>query len=141
MLADSKICKYIIPNSDSDSDYEQYEYFLVWISPDGGVYCWLFEDFERTIDIEGTVINTKSDNITKLFESANQSVRLIAEDITEDELDAISDIIRSLEIRRYYKDFTYDELAIITSQVIKAKSQKRYNFVIEVAEKEKGLMR
>ena len=141
MLIDSKIVEYIRPASETNTDAEAWEYFLIWLSPDGGAYCWMFEDFETKLTIEGSVINTKSENITKLFEKANQNVLLIAEDLTENEFDVISDIARALVIRRYFKDGTYTNLAINTNSIRKRKSDMRYNLELEVEQIEKPLMR
>lgn len=140
-LLATKTCKYIRPDSVDNSAAEAYEYFLVWKNPDGGIYCWLFEDFELRKDIDSDLINTKSDNISKLYRNANRQITLIAEDLTENEFDTLSDITRALVVRRYYKDGTSDPLAILTDRIRKPKSQFRYNLEIQVAEKEDNLMK
>jgi hypothetical protein len=140
-LIASKVCQYIRPDSVSNSDAEAYEYYLVWLGVDGGVYSWLFEDFTRKKNINGEVVNTKSDNITKLYRNANQSIELIAEDLTENEFDTICDITRALVVRRYFTDGTFSNLAILTDNVEKPKSQFRYDLELEVAEVEEKIMR
>lgn len=140
MLLANKVCRYIRPESLTNPDAEAWEYFLVWIGVDGGVYCWLFEDFERKKNVTGEIINTKSDYINKLYQNANNSVTLFAEDLTENEFDVISKITLAKIIRRYYKDKTYDNLTIITSEIIKPKSQFRYNLTFEVQEKESNIL-
>lgn len=140
-LVSSKICKYIRPDSVTNADAELYEYFLVWISPDSGVYSWLFEDFTEKKQINGEVVNTKSDNITKLYQNASKSIVLFAEDLTENEFDVISDITRALVVRRYFRDGTFDNLAILTNEIEKPKSQFTYDLQIEVEEVEDKIMR
>lgn len=140
-LISTKTCKYIRPDSVDDSNAEAYEYLLVWLGVDGGVYCWLFEDFELSKRIRGNVINTKSENISKLYKNADRGITLVAEDLEESEFDTISDITRALVVRRYYKDGTYAPLAILTDRIEKPKSQFRYNLEIEVAEIEDTIMR
>lgn len=140
-LISSKTCKYIRPDSVTNSDAEAYEYFLVWLGVDGGVYSWLFEDFTRKKSIDSEVVNTKSENITKLYRNANQSIELIAEDLSENEFDTICDITRALVVRRYFKDGTFSNLAILTDNVDKPKSQFRYDLELEVAEVEDKIMR
>lgn len=140
-LIASKVCQYIRPDSVDNPDAEAYEYFLVWLGVDGGVYSWLFEDFTKEKNINGEVVNTKSENITKLYKNANQSIQIIAEDLTENEFDTICDITRALVVRRYFKDGTFDNLAILTDNVEKPKSQFRYNLQLEVAEVEEKIMR
>lgn len=140
-LIASKTCEYIRPDSVDNSDAEAYEYYLVWIGVDGGVYNWLFEDFTLKKDIDSDIVNTKSENITKLYKSANRSVEIIAEDLTENEFDTISYITRALVVRRYFKDGTFTNLAIITGDIEKPKSQFRFDLELEVAEIEDKIMR
>ena len=140
-LIASKTCEYIIPDSVDNSDAEAYEYYLVWLGVDGAVYNWLFEDFTLKKDIDSDVVNTKSENITKLYKNANRSVEIIAEDLTENEFDTISDITRALVVRRYFKDGTFSNLAINTSKIEKPKSQFRYDIELEIEEIEDKIMR
>lgn len=140
-LIASKTCQYIRPDSSINPDAEAYEYYLVWIGVDGAVYNWLFEDYELSRRVRSSVINEKSDNITKLYQSAGREILLVAEDLTENEFDTISDISRVLVARRYYKDGTFKNLAILTPRIEKPKSQFRYNLEIEVKEVDDKIMR
>jgi hypothetical protein len=140
-LIASKLCKYVIPDSFTNPDAELYEYYLVWLGVDGGVYSWLFEDYTLKKSIGGEIVNSKSENITKLYKESNRMIKLVAEDINENEFDVISDITRALIVRRYFKDGTYKSLAISTNTIEKPKSQFRYNFTFEVMEIEDKLMR
>ncbi len=140
-LIATKVCKYNRPDSVDNVDAESYEYYLVWLGVDGGTYSWLFEDYTLKKRINGDVVNTKSENITKLYKNANQSIELIAEDLEENEFDTICDITRALVVRRYFTDGTFDNLAILTDDIEKPKSQFRWNIEIEVAEVEDKIMR
>ena len=140
-LLGSKLCQYIRPDSSTNPDAESYEYFLVWIGVDGGVYCWLFEDFTLKKDINSEIVNTKSENITKLYRNAERSIQVTAEDLTENEFDTIANITRALVVRRYYKDGTFNNLAIITDSIEKPKSQFRFNIELEIMEIEDKIMR
>ena len=140
-LIASKTCKYIRPDSATNPDAASYEYYLVWLGVDGGVYSWLFEDFNTKTRIRSEIVNTKSQNITKLYESATPIIELIAEDLTENEFDTLAYITRVLVVRRYFKDGTYSNLAIDTDRIEKPKSQFRYNLEISVQEIEKKIMR
>ena len=141
MLIASKLCQYIRPDSSTNTDAQKYEYFLVWLGVDGGIYSWLFEDFEQKSKINGQIINQKSNNISKLFENAEKTIKLTAEDLTENEFDTISKITRALVVRRYFKDNSFIELAIVTDSFSKPKSQFRYNLELEVMETEDKIMR
>lgn len=140
-LIASKLCKYIIPDSFTNPDAEAYEYYLVWLGVDGGVYSWLFEDYTLKKSISGEIVNSKSENITKLYKGVERTIRLVAEDLTENEFDTISEITRALVVRRYYKDGTYKSLAIASNEIEKPKSQFRFNFEFEVMEIEDKIMR
>lgn len=139
-IIDTKTCELIIPESKTNSAAEAWEYYLVWQGTDGGVYSWLFTDFTEQQNIQGSILNTKSTNITKLFQSSENSVLLIAEDLTENEFDTIRGILRAKIIRRYYKDSTFDNLAIVTSKSKKSKSEFRYSLQLEVLEVESSII-
>jgi len=141
MLVDTKTVEYIRPDSETDPEAEAYEYYLVWINPDGGVYCWLFQDFERKQEIDGEVINTKSAKITKLYNHTYQTVTLTGEDLTENEFNAISNILRAKIIRRYYRNGNFDPVAIISDSLNFQKSDFRYNFEFEIMEIEKSILK
>ena len=140
-LLASKTCKYIRPDSSTDTDAEAYEYYLVWIGVDGGIYSWLFEDFTLKKIINSDIINKNSSNITKLYQSSERTIQLTAEDLTENEFDVIANITRALVVRRYYRDGSYDNLAILTDRIEKPKSQFRYNLELEVQEVNDKIMR
>jgi len=140
-LVDTKVCQYIIPESETNPDAELWEYFLMWKAVDGETYCWLFTDFERKTSIDGNVINSKSQNITKSFEGAERAVTLVAEDLTENQFEIISSITRAKVVIRAFKNGTTENLAVKTSNFIFLKSQFRYNFEIEIAEVELPIMK
>lgn len=128
----SKICKYIVPQSVTNADYEKYEFFLVWQDANGGVCSWLFEDFTSKKEVSGDVINSNSENITKVFKESTNKIFLVAEDLTENEFDVLSSIVNAKIVRRYFKNNSYVNLAILTSEVIKKHSQYNYTFEVEV---------
>jgi len=132
MLIDSKFCKIIRPDSFYNSDNEQYEFFLRWQGSDGGIYNWLFEDFTERKKVNGTILNKDSERITKLVESSENSVVVVAEDLNENQFNVLSDIVNAKIVRRYYKDNTYENVTIITSSYTKNKSKARYNFELEI---------
>ena len=138
---DTKTFKYIIPESSTDSTAEQYEYYLVWQAPNGAFYNWLFTDFITKQKIDARIVNSVSENINKIYDKANNYTSITAEDITEDELEAIKTILRSKIIRRYYKDGSFVKLAINTDSFNKRKTGHRYNFQIEVKEIDSNILK
>ncbi|RLD69225.1 MAG: hypothetical protein DRI95_00605 [Bacteroidetes bacterium] len=136
-ILDTYTCKLVRPDSLSDATAETYEYMLFWIGANGSPNYWLFEDFIKSLIVKGTVINTENENINKLFQSAKNTVSLIAEDLTLNEVENIETILRAKELRKYSKDNTFEKLAIITSKSKYMQSDFRYNFKIEIAEIDK----
>ncbi len=139
-LIATKTVEYLRPESVTNPDAERWEYFLVWEGTDGGIYCWLFKDFIKANEVNGEVINPKK-NISKLLNNAPVFVEVVAEDLTLNEFDTLSDLLRVKEVRRYYKDGTYDRLAVVTSKNERRESGVRYNFALMLQEIEKPLLK
>ena len=139
-LISTKIVEYLRPESVTNPDAERWEYFLVWEGTDGGVYCWLFKDFARANEVDGTIINPKR-NINKLHSNAPRFIEVIAEDLTLNEYDTLSDLLRVKVVRRYYKDGTFDRLAVRTSVNERRESGVRYNFPLTLQEIENPLLK
>lgn len=137
----SKVCQYIRPDSSANPDVQLYEYYLVWVGVDGSVGQWLFEDSILIKNRDGSVVNTRNENITKLITNANRSVLVIAEDLTENEFNTISKIIDSVEVWRVYRDGTKNKVSIATNEIEKPKSQFRYNLELEIVEQQDKIMR
>ena len=142
MIVDTKIYKYEVPESKFDSGLERFEYLLQWIGTDGGLYQWMFYDFERKTEIDGTVINTKStQNIGKLFKSAFQTVTLYAEDLNFSEVTAIENMLRSKTLQRVFKDGSINNLAVKSDSISIKQTDSRYTVELEVYEVEKPILK
>jgi hypothetical protein len=141
MLIASKIIEYKIPESATDTAANDYEFMLQWIGTDGGVYNWLFTDFEINQRVTGNIINEKNGNISKIFTGAKNSFTLTAEDITQQQFEVLRSMQRSNILRRVYTDGSFDNLAIISDRSSYIKSQRRYKLDIEVAAVESALLK
>ena len=141
MLIDIKIYEYIVPDSALNTDAESYEYYLIWQGVDGGFYSWLFEDFIKRQEVNSDTINTKSENITNVFSSAKKYVELTAEDLTQNEFDVLSNILRAKYIRRYFKDGTYMNVVIKSNSSTKRQSDFNYTFTIQIEEIENNILK
>jgi len=140
-IIDTKICKYKRPPSFYDASLAEFEYFLAWKNADGGWYSYLFQDFTKSKNVSGEIINRNSDNINKLFRKIENSTLLVAEDIDENQLSICRGIMSAKEIRRYYLDNSFDKVSIITDSDSYKKSGFRYNFTIEIAEKDSVILK
>ena len=141
MFIDSKTVKFNIPESEYNSDAEKWEFYIAWQSVDSGVYNWLFTDFRAKLEVSGEVINSDNENITKKFKSTTNTFILIAENLTLNELETIQSILKAKVIRRYYKDNTYDNLAIVSKNNSYQHSDGRYDFKFEVQKVQNPLLK
>ena len=132
MLLDTKICEYIITESGFNPDAESYEFFLIWQSPDGSVNSWLFTDYIEKLQVNGQIINEQTTNINKIFSGAKNTITLTAEDLTENEFNTLTDILRAKIVQRIYKNGNTQNVAIFTDSFEKQKSQHRYKFEFEI---------
>lgn len=126
-----------IPDSSIDIDNAEYEYMLGWYNADGGFYSWLFTDFIRTESVESETINAKT-NPSKIFTKSENSVQLVAEDITENQYHEISKILRTKNIWRIWPTVLNkepDKVAILSKAKKERKTDGRYNFNIVIQEK------
>jgi len=144
MIIDTYRHEYIRPNSVLDVDAKEYEYLLFWISANGSPMYFLFEDFILQNRIKGSIINSESSNISKLFSKDEQIVKLYCEDITKNQADKIIEMLRAKELRRYIKDesqrtYRYQKLAVKSQRLERRESDFRYDLKIEIQEIDKNI--
>lgn len=141
MLLDNKLCRYVRPTSTTDIHAQDYEYLLFWIGSNGSPNYWLFEDFLHKINVSGTVINSESENINKIFQKAGQTLKFTAEDINEQDMIIFESLLTAKEIRHYKRGYNndYEKLAIKSKSSIKRKSDFKYNFEFELVKINKNV--
>jgi len=132
MLLDTKICEYIIPESESNPEAENYEFFLMWQAPNGSVNSWLFADYIEKLQLNGQIINEQTTNINKIYSGAKNTITLTAEDLTENEFNTLTDILRAKIVQRIYKNGNIHNVAIFSDSFEKQKNQHRYKFEFEI---------
>jgi hypothetical protein len=141
MLLDTKICEYITPDSGFNSAAESYEFFLMWQAPDGSVNSWLFTDYVEKLQVNGQIINEQTTNINKIYSGAKNTITLTAEDLTENEFNTLTDILRAKIVQRILKNGTTQNVAIFTDSFEKQKSQQRYKFEFEIQLMDKPILK
>jgi len=103
----SKIFKLIRPKSETDSDYEAFEYLIRWIGKDGSDYQYMFYDAELQRRVRNEIINEESSiNIEALINSESQSVTLMADDLTLSDIGIMLQLFSNKFITRLLKDGT-----------------------------------
>ena len=136
-----KVFKIVRPDSIFYPDAQEYEYFLNWYSVNSGLHSWMFTDFEEKQKVTGEIVAQNSENINKIFESAENQIRLVAENLTENQFNVICKILRAKNIFRVHKDATIEMVAIISSEYTKRKSDFRYDFEIVVQKENSKIYR
>lgn len=135
-----KIIKLETPVSDSDSNYEQFEFMLAWYGRDGSFYNYLFTDWREGQDVEARALNlTKKTKITNIILSEERSVRLTVEELTLNDLKIISSVMVAKNIIRTFKDGTTERIGINGNGHIFQQSDGRYNLTFNIMQYEKAL--
>lgn len=135
-----KIFKLETPVSESDSNYEEFEFMLAWYGRDGSFYNYLFTDWEESQDVNSAVLNIEDkDNLTNIIASETREVKVVAEDLTLNDLKILSSIFVAKNIIRVYKDGTFDKIGVRNNSNVYRQTDNRYNLVIDVLQYEKAL--
>lgn len=138
----NKIIKVETPVSESDSNYEQFEFMLAWYGRDGSFYQYLFTDWRNRKETESTSVNLKDkDKLSSIIASDRREVRLVAEELTLNDLEVISSIMEAKTILRLFKDGTSERLGKPSNSLDYLQSDGRYNFTFDLALYEKPLPR
>lgn len=141
MAFENKIKYEVInPTSNSDSNYEDFEYLLQWYGRKGQFYQRMFTDWEITYNVDNEIINIQnSDEIKNIPQSEDRSRKLIAEDITINDLEEMTSIFVAKEVKRVFKDGTTINVGILPGSVKYKKSGSRFDLEINIVEHERPL--
>lgn len=135
-----KIIKLETPVSDSDSNYEQFEFMLAWYGRDGSFYNYLFTDWRESQDVEARALNlTKKTKITNIILSEERPVRLTVEELTLNDLKIISSVLVAKNIIRTFKDGATERIGINGNGQVFQQSDGRYNLTFNIMQYEKAL--
>ena len=106
-----KIIKLETPKSESDSNYEQFEFMLAWYGRDGSFYQYLFTDWRNKYKVNARALNlTKEEIISNIIQSEEREIRLTAENLTLNDEIVLRSILVSKLIIRLFKDGTWQRL-------------------------------
>lgn len=135
------IFRSIIPPSIDNSNHERLEYFLVWLSPNGGVRQWLFASTENQEEerIRSFTIES-SDNIRSIPYEDRKTVNLEAQSLDGDSFDYVKTILKSNLIKRVYKDGSSIPLAIEDGRTRRNNKLKEFSISLTVIHKEEGTL-
>lgn len=143
------ICELIRPDSDTNIEYELYEYLLTWKDKTGVQIQWLFTDWTSRKETEREPINLSDpDKIQSLISDSSRVVELVAEDIKRDEREAFEALFDSKKCFRlyrndstYFEQGSYERLAVLNNSMVWINSKQRFRVTIQVQRSKPYLMR
>lgn len=129
----SKIIKLETPASESDPNYEEFEFMLAWYSRTGSYMNYLFTDWRLTQNVRATALNIQTESkLQNIISSEERTVRLTAEDLTLNDLNIIRSITVAKKIIRVYKDGSKERIGLSGNSKTSRQTDGRYNFEFNV---------
>jgi len=129
----SQIYKKVIPESENDSNYEEFEFLLGWYGRDGQFIVKMFTDWEVENDVSTSFINRSDAAKLKNIIGSKENNRLIeAEDLTLNDLEVYSSIFEATKIIRIRKDGSVERIGLGKNRLSYRQTDGRYNLPIEI---------
>ena len=129
----TKIIKVETPTSESDSNYEEFEFMLAWYSRTGSYMNYLFTDWRQSQNVRASVINVETEpNLQNIISSEERTIRLVAEDLTLNDRNILSSILVAKKIIRVFKDGTTERVGIERNSVRWRQTDGRYNLEFDI---------
>jgi hypothetical protein len=146
---DTKLFNIIYPDSSDSLIYEEYEYMLGWFNREGSPVQWLFCDWENQQRVRSNIFGKKDVDLIRVKPSSeDRGVKLIAEDITRDEVTLFESLFASDVVYRFCRAdselFTpegHERLAIESGGVRWQQSEQRFRVELSVLRYELPLWR
>ena len=123
----------ITPESEADSNYEQFEYLLGWFDYNGNWQQKLFTDWQNLADYENEVYNKdKAGDIGSVNNSETNRVQLSVEDATLDDVKVFLSIFKAEKVQRIFKDGSTEIVAPDSGSVTYEQRGIRYQFSFDI---------
>lgn len=133
MAFESKTYKLVIPKSESDSNYEDHEYLLMWYGRDGGLYMKMFTDAEYSIKVDTEIINERDeDEMDSMVLGEQRNITLFAEELSLNDLGIMGGLISTGLAIRLLKDGTTERYALDSNSYSYRKSEGRFNVSFDI---------
>ena len=134
------IYELVTPKSESNPDFEEFEFLLEWYDRNGALNQYLFTDWENETRVRGEVLNIKDESkLSNLLNQEQRSVGLIAENISLNDVRVISGIAVAKRIRRRFKDGTMENVGVDRNRFRHRQLDGRYDIEIGIVLFEKAL--
>lgn len=132
----------ITPDSESDLNYEEFEYLIEWYSLDASYYQRMFTDWDNSHSVSNDVTNRgDSAKIKNTPIAEDRTITVTFEDITLNDLNEYKTILKAPLINRVLKDGSRERLAIEGQRINYGQTETRYNFSVTLIQYEQVLPR
>lgn len=132
----------IYPKSHNNAAYAVYEYMLCWYGRDGGWYQYLFYDAEIKEDVDNGVINAEDpEYFSSIVKDHERTVRLVAEDLTLNDIDVMAQLMSNKQIIRLYKNGTSERIVPVMGSYKRNETDGRYNISFRIRLKNRRVWR
>lgn len=135
------VFRQVIPNSALTARNEAYEYYLIWLSPSGGVRNWMFShtDGEEETAYDSFVIEGLTD-IRSIPKQKRKTAKVIARSLTAEHFDYVSSIAESNRIYQVKKDGTRIPVAVGSIDIPRGNQLKEFSVRLELIFKEQDIL-
>lgn len=135
------VFRQIIPNSFVNSVNERYEYYLVWLSPAGGIRSWLFShtDGDREETFDNFMIESLTD-IRSVPNEQREEVEVNTVSLDSEQFEYVKSIMSSNRVYQVFKDNTRLPIAIRTGKALRENKNKEFGVSVKFVYKEADLL-
>ena len=125
--------KIVIPESESDANYADYEYMLGWFDVNGNWQQHLFTDWSNKIEYTNTVFNKNlKDRIGAVSKEINKIVTLTIDDCSLNDLKIYRSIFETEKLFRIFKDGTTEIVATNSNSMKFEQRGIRFSFSFDL---------
>jgi hypothetical protein len=140
MSIDTSIYRLVEPKSETDSNYEQFEFVLAWYGRNGEYINYMFTDWEGQNNYSVSQINIQSQSdLQNIIGQETRNITVWAENITINDLHVLSSIFQAKKILRIFKDGTIERIGIANNSLGYRQTNGRYDMKIDIILYERAL--
>ena len=128
------------PTSETDSNYEEFEFMLGWYGRDGSFLTYLFTDWEESQRARVSFINIQDkDKLSNIINNEARPITLVAEDLSLNDMKVIASIFVAKKVIRIFKDGTTERIGLDSNRNRFRQTDGRYNLEIGIEQYELAL--
>ena len=135
------VFRQVVPNSFQNETNRAYEYFLIWLSPEGGVRSWLFSHtIGNSADSFSNTIVETINNIRAIPTMERESVIAMTGGIDSETFEYVKSIMASNRVYQVSAAGVKTPIAISGSKIIRDNRLKDFGLNISFTYKEKNIL-